>query len=230
MGLLFVLSCGQVEEGIYDPEFNVYAMLYSWKPLHEIIVDRTYRMDELSQQYVDDAAVILSTTGFRDSLVFYPTTETYVSTPHDLQPGATYELLVAKEGLDTLYGSTTVPGDFIILNASLDTLILTDSITFLSSTGCAIYEITVLEITTFLTYHTYYAPDPHDTIAVMLGDIVYTIPSSIYEIGITALDSNYYHYYFEPPDSIHTAGVSGGVGMFGSSWTVSKQFYIVTEQ
>jgi len=226
---LMIVSCSHVDDSIYDPEFNVYGILYSWKPRHEIIVDRTYRMNEPSEPYVNDATVILSTGGFRDTLIYDNTLQRYSSGYHELQPSTTYDLFVSKDGIDTLRGSTTVPGDFVIVNMIMDTLALMDSIRFTHSQGAAMYELTIREPLTSTEYSFWYFPDPEDTLTTVLGNYIYNIPSSVYEILITALDSNYRDYYFEPLDSLYAAGVTGGVGLFSSSWTVSKQFYIITE-
>ena len=226
---LMIVSCGQVEESIYDPEFNIYAVLYSWNPIHEIIVDRTYRMNEPSELFVDDAAVILFCNVFRDSLVFNGTTNRYQSSPHPIQPGTTYEVLIAKEGFDTLWGVTTVPDSFSIVNPVMDTLSLHDTLLFTRSEGSTAYFLSLLELTTFLEYSFWYHADSADTQGIILGDLIYSIPSSVYEISVTAFDSNYTQYNFGPFDSLRAAGVTGGVGLFGSSWTVYRQFYVVTE-
>jgi len=229
--LMVALSCGQVEDGIYDPEFNVYGLLFSTQTIQEIIVDRTYLMDEPSGQYVDDALVVLSSDGYIDTLVFSSAWGKYMSSiSHNLQPATTYTLSVTRVGFDTLYGSTHVPDTFSILNPVYDTLTLEDTIVFTKSIGAALYGCWVTEISTLMKINFVVWSDPDDSLeSFILGEYFYNIPSSLYEISITAYDSNYYSYHFERTDSIHCAGVTGGVGLFGSSWNARKEFYIITD-
>jgi hypothetical protein len=226
---LLFMACGQIDDGIYDPEFNVHGVLYSWKSIHEIIVDRTYRMDEPSEPFVNDAAVILFCGLFRDSMIFNGTTSRYQSSAHPIQPGITYEILVAKDGFDTLWGITTVPDSFSIVNPVLDTLSLTDTLKFTRSAGSMFYSLSILELTTYLEYSFWYHADSADTQTIILGTLLYDIPTSVYEISVTAYDTSYEHYYYGSSDSLRAEGVTGGVGLFGSCWTESRQFYIVTE-
>lgn len=226
---IVMLSCGQVEDNIYDPEFNVYGVLYSEHTYQRIVVDRTYRMDEPSQPYVDSTLVIILTEGSVDTLELDSLTGKYYAWYYSIQPATTYELCVTREGFDTLHGSTNVPGNFIIQNQEFDTLTLDDSLIFTKSMGVAFYACNCgVEYGYYVEFP--YWPDPDDTIeSLVLGDYFYNIPSGLYPFTITACDSNYYKYNFERTDSVYSAGVTGGVGLFGSSWTVSKEFYIITE-
>lgn len=229
--IVLTITCGELDESIYDPEFNVYGILYSWQHYLDIIIDRTYRMNEPSEPYVDDALVILTTTGYTDTLAFDSVSGHYLSSTFlTIMPGATYELLAAKDGFDTLRGSATVPGDFTILNTEEDTLTLSDTILFTPSTNAAVYDCTLRELATAMEFEFWYFPDKNDTLyTLILGYEVYGIPSSMYRLFITAYDSSYFSYNFKAPDSLYACGVTGGVGLFGSSWTVSKRFFIVNE-
>lgn len=232
--IVVTITCGTVEENIYDPEFNVYGIMYNGHSYQRLVVDRTYRMDEPSESYLDDALVILSIDGRSDTLEFlydiYPF-GTYYAWDFSIDPATTYELTVSKEGMDTLYGMTTVPGDFSILNPDFDTLSLSDTIVFTRSQGAALYICTCgYDDYPGHSARFYYIPDPDDTIeALVLGDYFYGIPSGWYPFSIDACDSNYYEYIWKRTDSTYACGVTGGVGLFGSSWTVSKQFYIITD-
>jgi hypothetical protein len=229
--IVMTITCGGLDESIYDPEFNVYGILYNGYSFQQIIVERTYRLDEPSEPSLDDALVILSADEMSDTFAFLAgNPSTYIAWDLSIQPATTYELMVIKEGLDTLYGITTVPSDFIIQNPEYDTLTLSDTVVFTRSHGAAVYMCTCgYDYTGYRVRFLYY-PDPVDTIeTLVLGNYFYDIPSGFYPFTIDACDSNYFKYTWERTDSVYAAGVTGGLGLFGSSWTVSKQFYIIAE-
>jgi hypothetical protein len=48
-----------------------------------------------------------------------------------------------------------------------------------------------------------------------------------YTIYIASYDSNFYEYYLVEGDSIKQAGVTGGVGLFGSTWIRTASTYVL---
>jgi hypothetical protein len=116
MLLLIYSACENdiVEE--YDPELNVFAVLNAFASEHQVIVDRTYTMDEPSGGPIEDALVVLSGHDWIDTLEFSYASGRYLSDPFFLAPLDTCELMVAKDGLDTLTGVTIIPGYFTIVS------------------------------------------------------------------------------------------------------------------
>jgi hypothetical protein len=141
----------------------------------------------------------------------------YINWNMTIQPGTIYYLEVSKQGLDTLFGETTVPGDFQFFNQPYDTITLEDTIIFSRSDGAIVYYC--------LFEHfgrrdaLWLKPDTLDSLVkIRVGDHIGDLPEGLCDITITAFDPNYYKYHFEPDDSLWQAGVRGGLGLCGSAW------------
>lgn len=227
--LLIYSTCNNNIVSEYDPQLSVFTIFTNTQVVQEIIVDRTYGIDEPTGPVIDDAIVVLSTNGFMDTLEYSYSSESYRSAAFNLASGSTYDLMVTKDGVDTLYAATTVPADFTIFFPLFgDTLTLQDTISFTRNTGAAVYSISFTQGTGGFGPFAWYEPDPSDTIVqIPVGEYWDEPVEGYFTIYIAAYDSNFYEYYHSEGDSIIQAGVTGGVGLFGSAWTRATITYVL---
>lgn len=229
MLILLFMACDAVTVNEYETQFNVYLVMYNYLAYTEVFVDRAYAIDEPSEPYVEDALVTLSTSNTVDTLFFDEINGRYVKWYMDLQPGATYYLEVSKQGLDTLFGTTTVPEEFEFINQQNDTITLEDTVIFSRSDGAIVYYC--LFLSGGRQDEFWLKPDTLDSLVkIRVGDYIGNLPEGFCHIGITAFDRNYYNYIFEPDDSLMQAGVTGGLGLCGSAWREGITLYLDTEQ
>jgi hypothetical protein len=188
--------------------------------VQHVLVDRTYRLEEQSGLPIDDALVVLSGNGFIDTLVFNYANYRYWTSPFGIAPLDTYQLMVAKDGFDTVTAVTTVPGYFTILYPWYsDTITLQDTMVIGRSANAAVYSCFF-----------WYEPAPLDSlIQIPIGEYLDSPPPGRYAITAVAYDSNVYEYYFTEDDSIRQAGITGGVGLFGSTWSAHSSAYLIVE-
>ena len=225
------IACENTPETEFEPQLNIVAVLTNIFQIQEIIVDRTYSLDEPSGPVIDDALVILTGNGYIDTLEFSYTSQRYLSTPLNVVPQTTYELVVEKEGFDTLTAVTTVPGDFTVFQpVGDDTFTLQDTIVFTQSEGAALYSLIFVHYTGGFGPSFLYEPDPLDTLVrIPVGDYVDGQCIGLFTLYILACDSNYYEYHHVFDDSVKQAGVTGGVGLFGSTWAEATGAYVLFE-
>jgi hypothetical protein len=223
--LLISSKCETYVDFDYDPQLNVFGILSNAQQRQEILVDRTYQIDEPSGPAIDDALVILSKDNLVDTLEFLIMNDRYVSDPFSLQPEGIYDLLVIKDGFDTLRAATTIPGNFTIFFPVYgDTLTLQDTIALTRSEGALLYSIAFTQNTGGFGPFTWYEPDPSDTLVqIPVGEYWDEPVEGYFTIYIAAYDSNFYEYYFTEGDSI----IQGGVGLFGSMWTRATSTYVL---
>ena len=229
-GVLLISSkCETYPDIDYAPQLNVFGILNNAQQRQEILVDRTYQIDEPSGPVIDDALVILSKDNLVDTLEFAIMNDRYVSDPFTLQPESTYYLLVVRDNFDTLRAATTIPGNFTILYPVYgDTLTLQDTINLTRSEGALIYSVAFSQGTTGFGPFTWFEPLPSDTLVqIPVADYWEEALEGYYTIYITACDSNCYEYFLAEGDSIIQAGVTGGVGLFGSAWTRATSTYVL---
>lgn len=206
-----------VEE--YEPELNVFSVLNAFETQHRVIVDRTYTMDEPSGGLIEDAFVVLSGHDWMDTLVFSYGTGNYHSDPFFIAPLDTCELMVAREGLDTLTGVTVIPGYFTIVSpAHYDTVTLQDTIVITKSEHAALYSCFLHEDVTGYGTFFWHEPDPFDSlIQIPMDQYLDFFPTGYFTLYVVAYDPSCYEYYFASGDTAQQAGVTGGVGLFGST-------------
>jgi len=229
--LLVCIACDYMNDEEFEPQLNIFGVLSNLYQRHEIIVDRTYAIDEPYGPVVDDAIVILLRDTLIDTLEFLYSSERYYTEPIMLDPLTTYDLTVEKEGFDTVYAATTIPGDFAIFFPLYnDTLTLRDTILFEQSVGAALYGLTFIRYGGGWGPSFLYEPDPLDSLVqIPVGEYVHEYCTGQFMIYIQAYDSNYYEYYFVGPDSVAQAGIAGGVGLFGSTWSEATSAYVIFE-
>ena len=225
------VACENIPETEFEPQLNIVAVLTNIFQIQEIIVDRTYSIDEPSGPVIDDALVILTGNGYIDTLEFSYSSQRYVSAPLNLVPQNTYEIVVEKDGLDTLTGATTVPGDFTVLYpVGYDTLTLQDTIVLTQSVGAALYSFVFIPYAGGFGPSFHYEPNPVDTLVrIPVGEYLDEQVQGLFIIYILACDRNFYDYQYVLDDSVKQAGVVDGVGLFGSTWTEATGAYVIFE-
>lgn len=224
------ISCEGPLSEQYEPELNVFSILWDCYQIHEVIVDRTYKIEEPSEPYIDNAIVILSGENFTDTLLFSENTSSYLTDPITIQPQESYKLKVVVEGFDTVFAKTTVPGDFAILFPQGDTVTLADTIIFSKSSGAYLYCCILLSDPPRSKFTFWYKPDTLDSlIKIPVNDCLRYAPTDFYTIYIRAFDRNYFEYYRGQEDSVLQAGITGGLGLFGSTFTKITVAYVITE-
>ncbi|MCK4755402.1 DUF4249 family protein [candidate division WOR-3 bacterium] len=236
LAVLFIIliSCEKSLFEEYEPELNIFCLLECHLVSYiTVTVDRTYRMDEPSDEYIDDALVILSGPNSVDTLQFIPEDSVYHSPyPLLIQPEKTYQLTVVKEGFDTLIAQTKTPGNFsIVYPQSHDTLTISDTIILTKSSGAPYYYGYFTDENDYKIPF-WYVPDTLDSLVRIPIPFYLTFAQSgYYRIEILACDENYYQYsQFKPEqDSVLQAGVTGGVGVFASYRTRYVYVYFVLE-
>lgn len=223
--VLAYLACDVASIDEHSTQFNIYTVLIN-RYYNEVFVDRTYDIEEPSEPYVDDALVTLSTSSTFDTLPFDTTYGRYIEWYVEIQPGTTYHLEVSKQGFDTLFGETTVPGNFEFFNQPYDTITLEDTIIFMRSNGAIVYYCLFMRFGRRDAF--WLKPDTLDSLVkIRVGDHIGRPPEGLCEITVTAFDHNYYRYTFEPDDSLRQAGVTGGLGLCGSAWRESITLYLI---
>lgn len=218
------LTCERPPAEKYEPQLNLFCVLLSHRSQQEAVVDRTYRMDEVAKYDLKSVRVILSKNSLSDT--FAQVSETlgrFVSKNHiPIIPCSTYRILVTAQGFDTLTGMTTVPGDFEIIHPlEGDTISFDDSLVFKKSKGAAGYSVNflVLADTRWFAVDRALLHSIEDSIIrINLFDFHLPFDSGLCKVKIAALDTNYFsytHYGYEEP--LLAAGISNGVGLFGSA-------------
>jgi hypothetical protein len=126
---------------------------------------------------------------------------------------------VVKDGLDTLTGVTVVPDYFTIVSpVHYDTVTLQDTIVITKSENAALYSCFLhADLTGYGTFF-WHQPDPFDSlIHIPMGEYLDFFPSGYFTLYVVAYDPNCYEYYFASGDTAQQAGVTGGIGLFGST-------------
>lgn len=235
LAVLFIIliSCEKSPFEEYEPQLNIFCLLQCPSLGYTtVIVDQTYRMDEPSNGYIDDALVILAGPNSVDTLQFLPEDSVYYSPYSLIRPEETYQLTVIKQGFDTVIAQTKTPGSFsIVYPHSNDTLTISDTIILTKSSGAPYYHGYFTDVNDYKIPF-WYVPDTLDTLVRIPIPFYLTFAhSGYYRIKILACDENYYQYsQFKPEqDSVLQAGVTGGVGVFASYQTQAVHVYLVLE-
>ncbi len=231
---IILISCEKSLFEEYEPQLNIFCLLNCYPFRHAtVIVDQTYRMDEPSGEYIDDALVILSGPNSVDTLQFSPERGTYRSV-YELwiEPEKIYQLTVIKQGFDTVIAQTKTPGNFNIVYPQYhDTLTISDSIILTKSSGAPYYHGYFTNENDYKIPF-WYVPDTLDSLVRIPIPFYLTFAQSgYYTIEILACDENYYQYsQFNPDqDSVLQAGITGGVGVFASYQYRNVNVYFVLE-
>ncbi len=230
ISILIAVCCNSVSD-IYEPELNIYCLLWCPTSHYTVLVDRTYEMRESSGDYISDALVILSDPYSVDTLQYMPADSAYHPRyPLNIVPEAIYELTVIKEGFNTVTAETKTPGNFNILYPQpFDTLTVSDTIILTKSSGAHYYWGYFIDVNYNLIPF-WYVPDTLDSlIRIPVPFYLHFAHSGWYDIEIQACDNNYYLYsqFGTEQDSVLQAGVTGGVGVFASRLAREVHVYLL---
>ena len=230
---LFWAACEREPDAGFRPQLMVNAMLRVGAREIYVNVNRTYRIDEPFDMWFPDAEVIVWGGGRETLQAEYVRYDLYYRSPggHPIDPHDTWHIRVTKEGFDTVYGRTVVPGEFEILYpGNRDTVMLTDSMSWTRSRGAMGYY---MSLERWQANQHYYLDvtipndsfDPtYDSTRVRLEEMLFLYGWSTNEVllDLYAVDSNYYDWvgaggFGAAAGSASASHLEGGVGVFGSA-------------
>jgi len=224
-------ACPRDRKVDFEPELNVFCTVnpYGAKFWGHIIIDRTYAIDEEVVYDLEDALVVISDSVRSETLIYVYDNQFCLPQQITCGPTQTLWLMVAAEGLDTLWGETVVPSDFRVLSpAPGDTFGPEDTLVFTKSPGAEMYGI-CWDYTPGSTafYFPDYLPDSvaEFPISWLISDD-YPPQEGYCHFEIAAYDSNYAEYKMHWETNTYPRyGVTGGLGVFGSAYTKIVAFY-----
>jgi hypothetical protein len=165
----------------------------------------------------------------------------YLSMGEYVRPRDTWHLRVARDGLDTVLGSTVVPDTFSILYPHRgDTVTWRDSMVFSRSRNCAGYFMSFKNIEgrdTFYFDFTF----ANDTTGRNFDTLLFRIPQMVFlyqfspglhYLRVVALDSNYFDWVRQGGFGMGGGGnaeesrLAGGLGVFGSAVYREVSIYV----
>lgn len=249
---VFVANCDRSMTGEFRSVLNVQAMLK--QGVHSrvempVFVNRTYSIFEEPEQSLAGAQVMMWSRFWSETLRFeqeqtaglvayYCTTMATIP----VSSGETCWLRVAHPEFDTVWARTIVPDTFRILYpATGDTVSDGDSLVFRRSRNAAGYLISYEYRFEGDTWRGWIAfPNesipglPYDTLVMRLPMVwLRTVePDKPYELVVAALDSNYFEWAGGRRQNprhdqlMFSAGVYGGIGVFGSVCEQSCTVYV----
>jgi hypothetical protein len=135
--------------------------------------------------------------------------------------------MVWRDGFDTVYAQTTVPGPFSMLFPEhYDTVTFNDTIVLTASDSAAIYAVWFDGAPSYMFFD---IPDTADSLmTIPLADVFagWTPGNFLCHLNIAAADSNFFYYYAEEDYDPEKTGITGGVGLFGSLWVESVYIFV----
>jgi hypothetical protein len=239
---LLAVSCEVSPSERYKPVLNVHCMLVCGDTYPEVWVNRTYAIDETESERLEDVAVWLWRAG--DTWDFQAGEYHSQYRGKDrvrVTPGDTFGLMVTHPEFDTVRGRTVMPDTFSILAPrSGDTVRLNDSIVLTRSRSCRGYFMAARY---FLGRDTiwFYRALPNESLPALGYDsLLVRLPTALftgeqegpYTFRVAALDSSYFDWVsngIASPSEQYTtlsAGITGGVGVFGAAAICSVRFYL----
>jgi hypothetical protein len=225
MVMTLFVACPNRGREDFKPELNIFAVLRNDRSEQKFNIDRTYAMDDTVEYDLQNVYAVVYDDSLCDTLRQY---FDYIwwGFDHPVQPAHTYRIMVCAEGLDTLWGETTIPGAFnVIFPQPGDTVLPGDTILIRKSEGGKVYE--------FQFYQ-------GDTIPYLAGSFPDFLPDSFFRfpasdlgllegyqaMSICAYDSNYFNYQYNFGGGEYPrCGVSGGLGAFCGAYENSVNFY-----
>ncbi len=227
---IFFSACPKDQDVNFKPALNVFCVINPRGLVFrkDFVIDRTYAIDEEAVYDLENALVVVRDRERSETLLYIGGNQ--FQHPYNLgfDTCQTLRLMVAVEGLDTLWGETTVPGGFQILSpAPGDTFGPEDTLIFTKSHNALMYAINWNYV--YGSYNFYfpdYLPDSMYKIPIgwLIGD--YPPAEGFCHFEIAAYDSNYAEYKMHWETNTYPRyGVTGGLGVFGSALTKIVSFY-----
>jgi len=221
------------QESTYQPMLDIHGVLRNDYEIQRVILSRTYSMDEPEYFDLEDAQIILSGCGLCDTMIYHghsPQGGVFETWPFIPEPRTTYQVIAYADGYDTLFGQTTTPGNFEIIQPSWsDTVDLNDTIVFSASEGAREYQIACVNASQQYFYWVVWpSAEPESLFKVPLSIFSTYVDEGDYEFMVFACDSNYFDYeYLFSSEKYPQCGITGGIGLFGSMWVKFVSVYIV---
>ena len=232
LALLTFTACELSPAEMFEPELNIHCLLLAEQDSASALVNRTYAIDD---PYVEDfrgASVLLWNEGDTWELAEqengrYKETGFAPPVSHD-----TYGIQVTHPGFDTVLGSTVVPDTFSFLHPMPgDTVDQYDSLVWSRSRSCVGYYMSmeqVIDSDTF--FYTIVVPNesipgwPYDSLTERFPLVFLQYrEEGPCTLRLCALDQNYFDWMsgggqgFGGGSNIMSAGIAGGVGVFGAA-------------
>jgi len=222
--IIFFCACPKTPETNFQSQLNVFGVVRSDQDVQEVAIDRTYAMDDSTDYDLQKAFATMSSDTTCDT--FFNLEGKDFMVIQSAEPLHMYKIMVAADGLDTLWGETTLPGAFtFIFPQSGDTVFNDDTILIKKSWGGKVYEFRLYQNDT-IPFMVMSFPD-------FLPDTLFRFPVSELYLGegynrmqIAAYDSNFFNYQYQYGSNEYPQfGVKGGLGAFCSAYVNSVNFY-----
>jgi hypothetical protein len=232
LGLIFMvmlfIACPKSHDADFQSQLNVFGVMRSDMGEQQLIIDRTYAMEDTTGYDLQNVLATMSGDTLCDTLQLMAVNGMglFVGFHHPGEPQQTYKIMVCADGLDTLWGETTVPGVFTILFPQPgDTVFYDDTVLIKKSPGGKVYE--------FGLYQNDTIPSMVMSFPDFFTDSMFRFPVSELYLGegawrmqIAAYDSNFFNYQYQYGSNEYPqCGVNGGLGAFCSAYVNSVSFY-----
>lgn len=226
LAVVFFIACPKTHDADFQSQLNVFGVMRSDLGVQQLIIDRTYVMEDTTGYDLQNVIATMSGDTFCDTLHLKSVNGVGIFTGYfyPVEPQQTYKIMVAADGLDTLRGETTVPGAFtFIFPQSGDTVFPDDTILIKKSLSGKVYEFQLFQNDTI--------PFSYMSFPDFLPDTLFRFPASELYFGegynrmqIAAYDSNFFNYQYSS-NEYPQCGVRGGLGAFCSAYVNSVEFY-----
>jgi hypothetical protein len=226
--VIFNFAC-EHEENTFQPMLNIHGVLRSDCGGQRVLLNRTYSMDEPEQFDLGNALIVLTGGGLSDTMLYF-SEDYFDGYPYLLAPRTTYQIMAYAEGYDTLYGQTTMPGDFeIIWPVPGSTVGFDDTLVFTASEGAREYQIACIDAynaTDYFWWVIWPSAEPESLFKFPLSIFSIQFGMGYYKLMVLACDSNFFDYEYYYKDDPPQCGVKGGIGLFGSMWVKKVDVYL----
>ena len=232
--LILFIGCGQKSPYQFESEVVVFSLFIAGRPNPTVKLERSWEIDKQLPDgglAVNNAEVSVITEGdtikyalIEDKSGIYEPLDSLIA-----YPLKTYHLEITVPEEDKIYGETTVPDTFSIIQpAEGDTLDKSGQlppIIWGSSQNAKGYLVDISS--RVATTHVIGIMSAVDTVLPLLSFFLGDSGKQI--MKIVALDGNYYDYYME---SLYQSGtestnhIQNGIGVFGSCVVESVQVYV----
>jgi len=223
--IMFFVACPKTHDADFQSQLNVFGVIRSDLGEQQMIVDRTYAMDDTTGYDLQNVFATMAGDTFCDTLR-QSWGIIFMGFNHPVIPLHTYAIMVAADGFDTLWGETTVPGAFtVIFPQPGDTVFYDDTILIRKSPGGKAYEFRLYQNDTILFSYMSFPDFLPDTLFRLPASEMY-LPEGNLQMRVAAYDSNFFNYQYQYGSNEYPqCGVRGGLGAFCSACVNSVSFY-----